>query len=99
MKSREKLVFLLSSVFIVFKGLLIAQENHIEDPHYEWFEGDEVAVREDGIYTASNKGMIKLNIVEYDGLNNRYKVLCNCLQGHGLDSSEALSLPHEDNSN
>lgn len=32
MKSREKLVFLLSSVFMIFKGLLLAQENHTEDP-------------------------------------------------------------------
>ncbi|NGX60503.1 MAG: hypothetical protein KR126chlam3_01678 [Chlamydiae bacterium] len=63
MKNRGKIVFLLSSVFMVFNGLLNAQEGHEEDPHYEWFEADEVAVEEDGIYAASNKGMFKLNVV------------------------------------
>ncbi len=96
MKNREKAIFLLSSVFIVFKGLLIAQEDYIEDPRYEWFEGYEVAAREDGIYTDSNKGMMKLNVVEYDEVNNRYKVLCSYLQRHELDSSESLGIPHED---
>ena len=96
MKSKEKIVFLLSSIFMVFNGLLHAQEGHNEDPHYEWFEADEVAICDDGIYADSNKGMMKLNVVEYDKVNNRYKVLCSCLKSPGLDSGEALSVPHED---
>ena len=96
MKSREKIMFLLSAVFIVFGGLLYAQEGHEESPHYEWFEADEVAVREDGIYAATNKGMMKLNVVEYDRVNDRYKVLCSCLKRSGLDPDEALSIPYED---
>ena len=94
MKSRGIVVFLLSSVFMVSNILLNAWEGHREDPHYEWFEGNEVAVREDGIYADSNKGMIKLNVVEYDRVNNRYKVICSCLQ-KGLDPGEALSVPYE----
>ena len=96
MKSREKIIFLLGFVFMVFNCLLYAQGEHNEDPHYEWFEGAEVAIREDGIYADSNKGMIKLNVVEYDRINNRYKIICSCLQRPGLDSGEALSVPYED---
>ena len=96
MNNRGKIVFLLSSVFMVFSGLLNAWEEHKEDPHYEWFEGDEVAVEEDGIYADSNKGMMKLNVVEYDRVNDRYKVLCSCLKRPGLDPGEALSVPYED---
>ncbi len=80
---------------MIFNGLLNAQEGHKEDPHYEWFEGDAVAVREDGIYADSNKGMFKLNVVEYDRVNNRYKVFCRCLEDPHLDSAEALSAPYE----
>ncbi len=95
MKNRKKLNFLFIGVFMIFNGLLNAQEGHNEDPHYEWFEGNEVAVREDGVYADSNKGMIKLNVVEFDRANNRYKVICSCLQKPGLDSGEALSVPFE----
>ena len=94
MKNREKMVFLLC-VFMVFSGLLSAGEEHNEDPHYEWFEGNRVAIQEDGIYADSNKGMIKLNVVEYDRVNDRYKVLCSCRSRKGLDPGEALSIPYE----
>lgn len=67
-----------------------------EDLHYEWFEADEVAVLEDSIYTDSNKGVIKPNVVEYDRVNNRYKVLCSCLKRPGLDPGEALSVLYID---
>ena len=73
-----------------------AWEEHKEDPHYEWFEADAVVVQDDGIFAASNKGMFKLNVVEYDRVNDRYKVLCSCLKRRGLDPSEALSVPYED---
>lgn len=96
MKSREKILFLLISGFVVFNGLLIAQEEHKEDPHYEWFDSDQVAVNEDGIYADSNKGMFKLNVVEYDRVNDRYKVLCSCLKRRGLDPVQALAFPQED---
>lgn len=95
MKNRRKIMFLLSTISILFGSLLTAQEGHKEDPHYEWFEANEVAVCEDGIYTDSVKGMIKLNVVEYDQENDRYKVLCSCLKRRGLDPAEALSIPYE----
>ena len=81
---------------MVFSSWLSAQEEHSEDPHYEWFAGSEVAVEEDGIYADSNKGMIRLNVVEYDRGNDRYKVLCSCLKRRGLDMGEALSAPPKD---
>jgi len=59
MKNRKKALFLLSSVFLICNGLLHSREGHKEDPHYVCFEGDEVAVEEDGIYADSNKGMFK----------------------------------------
>lgn len=95
MKNRKKTLFLLSSVFLICNGLLHAREGHEEDPHYEWFDAVEVAVCEDGIYADSNKGMFKLNVVEYDRINNRYKVLCRCLEDSHLDPAEALSAPYE----
>jgi hypothetical protein len=76
-------------------GLLGAFEEHKEDPHFVWFAGDEVAVEEDGIYADSKRGMLKLNVVEYDRGNNRYKVLCRCLKIRDLDMDEALSIPPE----
>lgn len=96
MKSREKIIFLLSSVLLGFNGSLNAWEGHEEDPHYEWFDADSVAVLEDGIYTDSNKGPLRLNVVEHDRVNNRYKVLCSCLKRHGLGLEEALSIPYEE---
>jgi len=95
MKNKNKALFLLSSVFLICNGLLHAREGHKEDPHYVWFEGDEVAAEEDGIYADSNKGLFKLNVVEYDRVNNRYKVLCRCLEDSHLDPAEALSVPYE----
>lgn len=95
MKNRRMLKLLFSSACTIFSCLLNAQEDHKEDPHYVWFEGNEVLVQEDGIYAASNKGMIKLNVVEYDRINNRHKVLCSCLQRPGLDSAEVVSVPYQ----
>jgi len=95
MNSSKKLAFLFISIFMIYNGLN-AWEGHNEDPHYEWFAGDEVAVKDDGIYADSNKGLIKLNVVEYDRVNNRYKVICNCLQRPELDPAEALSIPYQD---
>ena len=95
MRNSKKFVFT-SIAFLLFSGMLNAQEGHKENPHYEWFEADEVAVLEDGVYTDSNKGMIRLNVVEYDRVNDRYKVLCTCLERPGLDPGEALSVPYED---
>ena len=95
MRSRKNIVCLLSSIFMIFNSWVNAWERHEEDPHYEWFEGDEVAIREDGIYADSNKGMIKLNVVEYDRINNRYKVECCCLQRPELDPGEAMSVPYQ----
>ncbi len=95
MKSREKIIFFLSSISLVFCIYLNAEEGHSEDPHYEWFDGSEIAVLHDGIYADSNKGMFKLNVVEYDRVNDRYKVLCSCLKRRGLDPVEALSVPLE----
>lgn len=81
--------------FLFFGGLLTAWDGHKEDPHYVWFEGGEVAVQEDGIYADSNKGMFKLSVIEYDRVNNRYKVLCRCLEDSHLDPAEALSVPYK----
>ncbi len=96
MKNRKKTVFLLSAIPMFFNGLLNAHEGHEEDPHYEWFEADEVAVCDDGIYAASNKGLFKLNVVEYDPIGDRYLVRCRCLEDSHLDPAEALSIPYED---
>lgn len=96
MKNRKNPVALLVTVFMVFSRWLFAQEEHKEDPHFVWFAGDEVAVEEDGIYADSKRGMLKLNVVEYDRGNNRYKVLCRCLKIRDLDMDEALSIPHEE---
>ena len=94
MKIREKIVFLLSIVFAVFNGY--AREGHEESPHYEWIDGKDVAVNEDGIYIDTNKGMMRLNVVAYDREINRYQVLCSCLERPYLDPFEALSIPLED---
>ena len=90
MKNRMLIII---SIFSVISGFSYVSEGHQEDPHYEWFEGDEVAALEDGIYADSNKGMFKLNVVEHDRVNNRYKVLCRCLEGSHLDPADALSVP------
>ena len=83
------------SASLFLSGYLYAWERHEEDPHYVWFEGEDVAVMEEGIFANSNKGMLKLNVIEYDRLNDRYKVLCRCLEDPHLDSGEALSAPYE----
>lgn len=95
MKNKRKLTIML--IFSVISATLSASENHTEDPHYVWFNENEVAVQEDGIYTDSNKGMMKLNVVEHDRVNNRFKVLCNCLNQRDLDFTTALSAPYEGN--
>lgn len=91
---KNKMLFV-ALIFVVSSGLLYTEEEHKENPHYEWFDRDEVAVQEDGIYADSNKGMFKLNVVEYDRVNNRYKVVCRCLEDPHLDSAEALSAPYK----
>lgn len=91
-------ILIIASIFSNLTGFLHAREGHDEDPHYEWFDGDEVAVLEDGVYADSNKGMMKLNVVEHDRVNNRYKVLCTCLQRPGLAPGEALSVPFDSDS-
>ncbi len=95
MKTKLTINFLLVT-FLSIACSLIAREGHEEDPHYEWFEADEVAVCDDGVYTDSNKGMMKLNVVEYDPIGNRYLVRCRCLEDPHLDPAEALSVPYED---
>lgn len=96
MKHKDKITLLLSSSILFFTGLLHGQEDHSEDPHYVWFEGNGLAVTENGIFADSNKGMLQLNVVEYDRVNDRYKVLCSCLRRRGLDPGEALSILPED---
>ncbi|MDN3506605.1 MAG: hypothetical protein P0S96_05185 [Simkaniaceae bacterium] len=86
-------IFIIANTFCILSGFLYAQEGHEEELHYEWFQEDQVAVAEDGIYAESNKGMFKLNIVEYDRVNKRYKVRCRCLEDPHLDAAEALAVP------
>lgn len=93
MKTRNKINLIALTVLILTQPL--SAHDHNEEPHYEWFEGNQVAIREDGIYTDSKKGMMKLNVVAYDSINDKYKVQCNCLQIHDRDPTEALSCPFE----
>ena len=85
---------LIGSVLLLMQGVN-AYENHDEDPHFVWFEADGLAVMEDGVYADSNKGMLKLNVVEFDRVNNRYKVLCSCKKWPGMDFTDALGAPCE----
>lgn len=96
---RHKRTLICLSTLLTTSTLLHSYESHTEDPHYEWFEEEEVAVLEDGVYTDSNKGMIKLNVVEHDRVNNRYKVQCNCLKIRDRDQTDGLSMPPDKENN
>lgn len=90
MKNREKVLLILT----LFCSCLHAREGHEESPHYEWIAGEAVAVCEDGVYISSVKGMTRLNVVEYDRVNDRYRVLCSCLEKPYLYPFEALAVPY-----
>ncbi len=94
MKNNNKII-LLFLCGATFTRLLHGHTNHNEDPHYEWFESIDVAVKEEGVYASSYRGMFKLNVVDYDPINDRYKVQCNCLNMPYIDPTEALSFPCE----
>ena len=79
------------SGLLLLCSMLSASEGHEENPHFEWIESREVAVFEDGIYIESNKGLMLLNVVEYDQVNDRYLVQCFCLGNNQLIPLEALS--------
>lgn len=81
----------LISCLLTFCSTLCSQTGHDENPHFEWIEGKEVAVLEDGIYIDSNKGLMLLNVVEYDRMNERYLVKCSCMESSHLTPLEALS--------
>lgn len=78
---------------VTFTGLLCAWEGHEESPHYEWISGEDVAVHEDGIYMATAKGMMRLNVVGYDRVTDQYQVLCSCLLKPGYFPYETLAAP------
>lgn len=95
---RSVLFFLCINLY-AFGFINSPDEDHSEDPHYVWFDGKDVVVHEDGIYIDSNKGMAKINVVEYDRLNDRYKVLCRCLFLNYTDPLDSISFPYEDENN
>ena len=86
--------FIACMIFIGTSSFVLTPEDHSVDPHYVWFEGERLSVTEDGVLADSNKGIIILNVVEYDAVNNRYKVLCRCNKGYGIGSSEAVGMPY-----
>lgn len=49
--------------------------------HIGWIERKNVNVSEDGITIATNKGVVPLNVIEYDKQNDRYLVECINMQG------------------
>ncbi|MBS0629745.1 MAG: hypothetical protein JSS30_05920 [Verrucomicrobia bacterium] len=96
MKIRKKVKVFLFAATLIFGYELDAREGHEESPHYEWIEGKDVAVLDDGIYIDTVKGMMRLNVVDYDRVNDRYQILCTCLERPGLLPFEALSVPFQE---
>ncbi len=95
MKRRTEIKFFLFTASLILSGVLNAREGHEESPHYEWIDGQDVAVCEDGIYIGTVKGMMQLNVVDYDRINDRYQVRCSCLEKPWLDPYENLGIPPE----
>jgi hypothetical protein len=76
---------------LIFCNVLTAREGHETNPHYEWVTSKEVAVLDDGIFIECHQGLMLLNVVEYDPVNDRYLVKCSCLDNDRLTPLEALS--------
>lgn len=86
MKNRKKIMLLIA---VFFSNLLSAEECQYQISDYEWIEGKDVMVREDGIYIDTNKGLMPINVVDYDKENDRYLVKCTPLE-HGPQTVEIL---------
>ncbi len=72
-----KINLLLSTFAIacIANALLIAN-CYLDDKPCGWLSGTQVHVDKDGVYIDTNKGKIKMNVIEYDYENNRYLVEC-----------------------
>lgn len=57
---------MLNIIFVLF----------LQISHMGWLDRKDVNVSEDGITIATNKGIVPLNVIEYDDQNDRYLVEC-----------------------
>lgn len=59
---------------MLFVNSLSADVNTGKYPRYEWSDGKDVLVGENGVYIDTNKGLLRLDVVEYDKENDRYLI-------------------------
>ena len=76
MKNKEKILFLLSTVSVFTYTSGWTYESHDQNPQYEWVDEKDIAIREDGVYIDSNKGLMKVIVIEEDKENKRYLIDC-----------------------
>lgn len=80
MKNRETKGFLIGIALMILSSFINAEEDGNQSIHHEWVEQEEVAVCPDGIYIDSNKGLMRLKVIDYDKENNRFLVEFPCLE-------------------
>lgn len=57
---------ILNIIFVLF----------LQITHVGWLDHKDVNVSENGVTIATNKGVVPLNVIEYDEENDRYLVEC-----------------------